>query len=52
MKKLTREEQKDEAYVAFEAISNSAWKAYEARVVSAWRAYDARCKEIEEQVEE
>ena len=52
MKKLTKQEQKAEAYVAFEARVDPALEAYYAIRESAWEAYDARLKEIDEQVEE
>jgi len=52
MKKLTKQEQKAEAWKAYLAIADPAWKAYEAVRDPAWRAYDARCEEIEEQEEE
>ena len=55
---MTKQEQKDEAYKAYEAINNPAykayeainnpaWKAYEAIQDPAWEAYKAKIKEIE-----
>ena len=62
MKKLTKEEQKEEAYEAYRAIENEAWEtceetenpawiAYEEIRLLAYDAYQAKCKEIDEQEE-
>jgi len=52
MNKLTKKEQKDEAYEAYKAIKDPAWKAYKAIKDEAWKAYLAKCKEIDEQEKE
>jgi len=60
MKKLTKQEQKDEAWEAFSAIVNPAKEALDAIVkpareacqaieAPAWKAYLAKCDEIEQQ---
>jgi len=59
----TKQQQKDEAYVAFRAIRDPALKVYEVIAGSAWEAYkaitdpalkvyEAKCREIDEQVDE
>jgi len=47
MKKLTKQEQRDEAYEAYRAK----YKKIEGQKYQAWEAYDARLKEIEGQGE-
>jgi len=42
MKKLTKEEQKDEAYEAYKAKTDPAEKAYNAIIDPAWEAYLAK----------
>jgi len=60
MKKLTKREQKEKAWEAYEAIQAPAWKAYQAIEAPAWKAYQAikdpawkaylaKCDEIEQQ---
>jgi len=51
MKKLmkSKQEQKDEARKAYEAIVGPAWKAYEAIVDPAYEAYSVRLREIDEE---
>ena len=51
MKKLTKQEQKDEAWEAYLAIVVPAWKAYDEIDVPARKAYVAKCKEIDQQGE-
>ena len=41
MKQLTKQQQKDEAREAYDAIADPAWNAYEAIVDPAWNAYHA-----------
>jgi len=48
MKKLTKQEQKAEAYEVYRAKH----KKIEGQKYQAWEAYDAKCKEIDEQDEE
>ena len=60
MKKLTKEEQKEEAWESYEAIAeparkayyailDPAWKAYEVIADPAWKAYLAKLREIDKQ---
>ena len=44
---MTTQEQKDEAWKAYRAISGPAWKAYRAINIPALKAYKAKMKEIE-----
>jgi len=57
---LTKQEQKAEAWEAYEAIAeparkayytivDPAWKAYEVIADPAWEAYEAKCREIDKQ---
>ena len=48
----TKQEQKEEAMEAYEAIVNPINKFYDAIVDPATKAYIAKCKEIDEQEEE
>jgi len=60
MKKLTKKEQKEEAWEAYDEIVNQArkayytivdpaWKAHEVIADPAWKAYEAKCREINKQ---
>ena len=59
----TKQEQKNEAYKAYEAIERQAWKsyqviaepaleAYQAIREPAWKSYQAKLKEIDKQEED
>ena len=52
MNKLTKQEQKKEAYKACEAITVPAWEAYKAIQVPALKAYEAKLKAIDAQPNE
>ena len=47
MKKLTKDQQKDEALKAYLAIDRPAWKAYDAIQKPAFKAYRAKLVEID-----
>ena len=47
MTKLTKQQQKDNAYKACQAIVNSALEAYQAIARPAWKAYEAKLDEID-----
>ena len=49
MKKLTKEEQKAEAYEAYEAITDPLWEDFKTLQAPAYEAYLAKCKKIDEQ---
>jgi len=49
MKKLTKREQKNEAWKVYHAIIDPAMEAYEAIQAPAWEAYNAKCREIDQQ---
>jgi len=43
---MTKKEQKDAAFKAYEAIEDAAWKAFEAIQVRAWKDYKAEIDRI------
>ena len=48
----TKQQQKDEAYVAFQAIRDPAYVAFRAITDPAYEIYKAKCREIDEQADE
>jgi len=51
MKKLTKQEQKDEALEAYNVTTGLAWETCLATTDLARKAYVAKCKEIDQQGE-
>ena len=49
---MTKQEQKDAAWEAYEAIQEPALKAYKAIQVSAWKAYEAEIERIDNEPDE
>jgi len=49
---MTKQEQKNEAYKAYEAIKDPADKTYKAIINPAFKAYLAKCEEIDAQEDE
>ena len=52
MTQPTKQQQKDEAREAYDAIVDPAWNAYHAIVSPAYKAYNAKLKEINAQPDE
>ena len=61
--KKTKEQRKDEALKAYQAINipaykiyeeveDPAWDIYQAINVPAWQTYQAKCKEIDDEIDE
>jgi len=49
---MTKQEQKDAAWKAYEAIEDAAWKAYKAIRVPAWKAYEEEIERIDNEPDE
>ena len=49
---MTKQEQKDQAWKKYKAITDLAWKKYEAIIDLAWKNCLAKYKKIDEQEED